>query len=81
MEKIGRSGVEVRLSQVHIGSSNEVTLIGDRPPWPTRIDVEEWLNDQDLAAACRERSNRRWMIVGVVAAIVAAITGIISVLR
>jgi hypothetical protein len=81
MQKLSRSVVEIRLSQVHVGSSNEVTQIGDRPPWPTRADVEEWLHDQDVAAARRERYNRQWMIVGVLAAIVAAITGIISVLR
>jgi hypothetical protein len=78
MQKMGRTGVEVRLSQVHVGSSNEVTQIGDWPPWPARADVEEWLHDQDVAAARRERSNRLWMIVGVLAAIVAAITGVVA---
>jgi hypothetical protein len=81
MQKMGRAGVQTKLLQVDFRSTHEVTGIGDRPPWPAQSDLEEWLNDQDIAAARRARIDRRWMIVGVTAAVIAAITGIISILR
>jgi hypothetical protein len=40
-----------------------------------------WLAEKRATAEWRERVNRCWVIVGVIAAIIAAVTGIISVLR
>jgi hypothetical protein len=39
----------------------------------TRGDMEEWLREKDEQRAKREGSNRRWLIVGAIAAIVGAV--------
>jgi len=81
-EYIGASGVRLRLARIDHISQAEVFSIGSHPPWPTRVDVEAWLNEKDHAAALVEEKRfqtiRRWTIAATIAGAIAALAGIVA---
>jgi hypothetical protein len=82
LEYIGTSSVRLRLARIDHIPQATVSSVGSHPPWPTRADVEAWLNDKDHAAALVEEKRfqiiRRWTIAAAIAAAIAALTGIIT---
>jgi len=74
LDRLGPEEVRSRLNRTIELDPNEAVPIDDTPPpWPRRKFVEDWLNEQRVAADRLQRSNRRWAIVAAVASIVAAI--------
>jgi hypothetical protein len=86
LKEIGASNVAQRLNRIDpLHPEQPVPPIGERPPWPTRGFIEQWLREQEAAIQSEEtRRYRRvltWTIVAAVAGAVAAVASIIAIFR
>lgn len=85
LERLGPEEVRRRLGLTTTFDPDEAVDIDDQPPWATRSVVEAWLDEKRAEADRRENSRYRtikwWTIIGAIAAIVAAIAGVVALLR
>ena len=74
-----RSDVTILLNHIDPRHPEQsVPSVGDSAPWPTRGFVEKWLHEHEAATQRREGRMLRWTVAGAVAAIIAAIAGVIA---
>jgi hypothetical protein len=81
LKERGLSDVKILLNHLDpLHPEQSVPSVGDRPPWPTRAFLQNWVREQEVEEAAMQRSTLRWAQIAGWAGIAGVAVAVVGVL-